>query len=375
MKSILIYSLIIGLIASCAPQAQLTVLRPAKLDTTGIKKVAIGPFEIMMADEVAQTERNGVWEQRPLRLSAEQKQALANQIRAQVTAKLAESGYFDLVYTDEYQKLASTEQLEKTIGAAGFKDQEAQAVISGRVWLQLNQTDGAFPKKQELQFVSGGSQSFALSVEKVIWWPYKSMQGTLALELSLIRAVPTQVLAVSTETREFSHRIGGEPLDAIDSITDGMQNLAEGGSKATESKTIEGSDEVLPSFEQTIAELSGSIATNFVRNVSVTETRIPLSIATGGDARAAMLVQAGAYQMAIDRLQKLTATKPNPEDQYNLGLSFEATGEYGLARLSYREALVQGGENPLYARGLGRIEKLMREKPGLRHQLNEKDKQ
>jgi len=375
MKKLLLYTLLVSLIASCAPQARLSVQRPAELDTTGIKKIAVGPFEIVLVEEVQQTERNGQWDVEPVTLTASQKQALGKQIRAQVIAKLAENPYFELVYTDEFEKLGSAKQMENAIAAAGYKNKEAQAVISGKLWVQLTKTEGANPAKQELEFVSGGSgrDSFAMSVTKVVWWPYKSLRGTLALELKLLRTVPTEVVAVSTETREFSHHIGGEPLGMMDSISSAAQNLTEG-DKEEDKKSIETSSEVLPSFEMTLASLSGSIASDFIRKVSVTTTHLPLSIATGGDPRANMLVQAGAYQMAIDQLQTLTASEPNPDDLYNLGLSFEAIGEYGLARLNYKEALKIDEENPMYAQGLGRIEKITRAKAGLRAQLHDKEK-
>jgi len=371
MKRIITMALFVGLLAGCAPQARLTVQRPAELDTTGIRKIAVGPFEVMMVEELVQSERNGQWQNQPVALSKAEKQALAKQIRAQVIAKLAETPYFELVYTDEFEKLGTSEQMENAIAASGYKNREAQAIISGKLWVQLTKTNGANPKKQDLEFVSGGRRSFAVSVGKVIWWPYKSLKGTLAVELKLLRTVPTEVVAVSTETREFSHRIGGEPLDMMNALTSSAQNFAEG-SDQDKKKSIETSDEVLPSFEMLLSDLSGSVASDFIRKVSVTTTHLPLSIATGGDKRSQMLVQAGAYQMAIDQLQKITATEPNSDDLYNLGLSFEAVGEYGLARLNYKEAFNASPENALYAQGLGRIEKVTRSKAGLRRQLQDK---
>ena len=361
-------------LASCAPQVKLTVLRPAEIETGGITKVAVGPFEVVELSEALETERNGEWTARPLEFGPAEKAALAKQIRAQVIAQLAETPYFELVYTDEFEKLATGAKLEETISAAGYKEKEAQAVIAGRVFVSLTKTDGATPKKVELEFVSGGKRSFDVSVEKIVWWPYKSMRGNLTLELKLIRLVPTEVLSVSTQTRTFAQKIGGAPLDLMDQVKKMAQDFQAGAGDAEEERfsLIEGSSEVLPSFEQTLSSLSGSIATDFVRKIAVTETKVALPLASGGDQRGKFLVQAGAYQMAIRHLQQVTAQDPKPDDLYNLALAFEATGGYGLAQGIYKEALAQAPESSLYAMGLGRIERILREKPSLKRQLNTK---
>ncbi|MDT8447224.1 MAG: hypothetical protein RRB13_10080 [bacterium] len=362
------------LAASCAPQVQLKTLRPAEVDTGGIRRVAVGPFEIMGLNERLQSERNGQWTTQPVQLSAAQKQALSDQIRAQVVARLAATPYYELIYTDEFAALDSDEKLQAVIAAAGYRDRQTQAVISGRVWIELVKTDGAMPKKTEMDFVAGGRSDLSLSVEKMVWWPYKALRGNLTLELKMTQLVPTEVVAASIDTRRYAHRIGGEPLDFLDQIRNVAQDMGEGGGEAEESQfnVIEGSDQVLPSFEQLTGILAASVATDFIRKISVTESRQALSVATGGDQRGKLLVEAGAYGMAIDRLQQVTAQAPQGDDLYNLGLAYEASGEYGLARLTYREALKLQGENPLYAQGLGRIERMLRQKPRLRSQLSDK---
>ena len=94
-----------------------------------------------------------------------------------------------------------------------------------------------------------------------------------------------------------------------------------------------------------------------------------LTIANGDFENSKILIEAGAYNLAIEQLQKTTAENPNPNDLYNLGLCFEAIGDYGLAITTYREAWKREPENLLFAKGLGRIEKLIREKPKLQKQL------
>ena len=64
-----------------------------------------------------------------------------------------------------------------------------------------------------------------------------------------------------------------------------------------------------------------------------------------------------------------TANDPNSEDLYNLGLCFEALGDYGLALLNYRAAHQIDQTNLIYAKGIGRIENLQRQFPQLRSQI------
>lgn len=365
------------LAASCAPQVQLKTLRPAEIDTGGIRRVAVGPFEIAAVEQRLQTERNGDWEVSPINLNAAQKKALSEQIRARVISLLAETPYYELIYTDEFAELQNDERLQEVIAAAGYKSQQTQAVISGRVWIELVKTDGAIPQKTEMDFVAGGKSTLSLSVEKMVWWPYKSARGNLTLQMKMTRLVPTETVAASIATRSYAHRIGGEPLDMIDQLKQSTQNLTEGGGEVEESRfnVIEGSDQVLPSFEQLTGTLAASVATDFIRKISVTETTRPLSVATGGDQRGKLLVEAGAYGMAIERLQQTTANEPQGDDLYNLALAYEASGEYGLARLTYREALRTDGKNPLYAQGLGRVERTLRQNPRLMSQLRDKEAQ
>ena len=129
------------------------------------------------------------------------------------------------------------------------------------------------------------------------------------------------------------------------------------------------SDKVLIPFDQIIAELSRSVAASFVQKVAYTDKIMFYPVANGNLETARILIEEGAYELAIERLQQATASDPNPGDLYNLGLCFEAVGDYGLALNSYREAWNADPENLLYAQGIGRIERLQRESPQLRRQL------
>ena len=94
-----------------------------------------------------------------------------------------------------------------------------------------------------------------------------------------------------------------------------------------------------------------------------------MPIANSDHPNTKILIEAGAYYLAIEQLQQTTAEDPDPNALYNLGLCFEAFGDYGLALTTYRAAWEADSENLLFAQGLGRIERLRRENPQLKRQL------
>jgi tetratricopeptide (TPR) repeat protein len=112
-----------------------------------------------------------------------------------------------------------------------------------------------------------------------------------------------------------------------------------------------------------------SVGADFVRRVSVSQSTVEYPVAEDGDEQARLLILGGAYESALQRLQGQTANDPNSEDLYNLGLCFEALGDYGLALLNYRAAHQIDETNLMYAQGIGRIENLQRQFPQLRSQI------
>ena len=365
-------SALVLMAGGCAPQVKILVQSPAEISTKGIKKIAIGSFEVAMAEQNVQIERNGVWKTKKLAFTREQKAQIAKQVRAKIVNVLGASPYFSLVYTDEFAGLENDAALQTLISAEGYKTRQVDAVINGKLWIQSEKTDGSDIAKADMKYVEGGSQeSLDLSVQKMLWWPYKAMRGNLTLEMKLTRLNPTEIVAVNTETRTFSHRIGGKLEGALDSLALAKANLS--ALSQDKQAKIENSNAVFPSFGQLVSDLATSSATNFVRRVAVTEKWVGYPVATEGDERGRLLIEAGAYEMAIERLQEVTRRKKDTSDLYNLGLAHEAIGEYGLAHTFYTDAWERDKNCLLYAQGLGRLEKTLREYPQVKRQLAEKN--
>jgi tetratricopeptide (TPR) repeat protein len=368
-----LYILLIGafLLTSCA-KATLTVRSPAEINTRDIRNIAVGKFEIGQISLKYKTERNGIWQTHPVLLNEAQQKSISRSVRSRVINLLTATPYFKVVFSDEFEKLENDTALQQLVSVRGYKTQNVDAVISGKLWLEIERTDGVDLSKEGLEYFrpprSRRSLGLNLTVDQVVWWPYKSTRGTLGLEIKMTRLVPAEVVATTFETRTYSQRIGGRSTESFQQIAESLTSVLPT-SKTTETESIEKSADVLPSFEQIIADLALSIASGFVRRVAVTDKTVSYPIADGKFPNSKILIEAGAYDLAIEQLQQATAENPDPNDLYNLGLCFEAVGDYGLAQTSYREAWSAEPENLLFAQGMGRIERLQRENPQLLRQL------
>jgi len=367
-------------VSGCAPKIRLKVVRPAEVSTTGIQKVAIGNFEVVSINRVFKVERDGQWQIKKIGLTPEQEKALSNQIRARVVNLLSTTPYFQLVYTDEFKQLENDAALQKLIAAGGYRTSEINAVINGRIWLDVTRINSSEIDKVDLEYVQGGREnSFNYTVQSLVYWPYKSISGSLALEMKMTRLNPNEIISVTFDTRQASYKLGGKPAGFGDQIASGMQAagqaLASGLQDRNASSGIEESNLVLPNFDQIVADLSESIAAQFARRVSVTQVEVSYAIATGGNKSATLLIEAGAYEKAIEVLNETLARadEKNPDDIYNLGLCYEAIGEFGVALVTYNDAIALDSNNLIYAQGIGRIERMKREKRRIADQLTRKN--
>ena len=293
------------LLTSCAAATLSSVRSPAEINTKEIRKVAVGTFEIGKLAIKFKTERNGVWKTHSVLLNEEQQRTISRSIRSRVINLLTSTPYFKVEFTDEFEKLGNDAALQQLVSVGGYKTQDVDAVISGKFWLEIEKTDGVDLSKESLEYFrpprSRRSLGLNLTVEQVVWWPYKSARGSLALEIKMTRLKPTEVLASTFETRTFAQRIGGRNMESFQKIFQGITTQFTS-SKPEVVDSIENSDQVLPSFEQIIADLAMSIAINFVKRVSLTEKTVSLPIASSNHPNTEILIEAGAHE---------TATKPN----------------------------------------------------------------
>lgn len=369
------------LVSNCAQKVNLSVLTPAEVNTKGIRKVAVGSFELAEVNTIYKLERNGKWTTEEQQLTPAEKDMLSKQIRARVISLLSTTPYFQLVYTDEFKALDADKALQDTMTSVGYKTAGIDAIINGKVWLDVVKIDGVEPGKEELEFQWGGRKgSHNYNVQVLAFWPYKSISGTLALEMKFTRLDPTEVISVTFDTRKYSRKVGGSRVQRQDNImVNRLQTISSTTAKSRRSELkkneIEDSELVLPNFNQLVANMAESIAANFIRRISVSQNTVLYTIAPGGNETAKMLIEAGAYEKAIEILNEIMSksNNKNSDDIYNRGLCFEATGDFGLAEIEYRDAIKADPKNIVYAQGVGRIDRLKRENLRLKEQLSGKN--
>ena len=366
--------LFVLLLTGCVSKVKLEVAQPAKINTSGIQKVVVTQFQVKGIRYRQLVERNGNWTVKEIRLSQSQNQAIARLVRGKIVNFISKSPSFEIVYSDKLSQLDNRKAIQQTVAAGGFRSEQVDAIIEGDIWIDVSNFDGSELDKVSLKYIrrGQGKNDPAYTVNAVAFFPYKSMNGSLGVSLRMIRFEPTELLAVSTDIRSFRHKIGGKPKGLIEQVSDGAnqaQSLAVSTNQdqADDEIEIEESDNALPSFEQVIADMAESVSAQFMKDIAISTKTLNITLASG-DSQVLELMKAGAYEKAIERLNALEQRDAN--DQYNLGLCYEALGEYGLASVAYDEALNLEPTNLTFAKGVGRIERLKRDYRQVRDQLN-----
>ena len=370
------YFILLILLSGCSSQIKLEVSQPAKIDTSGIQRVVVSQLQLQGIRYHQMVERNGKWEVKKNQFSPSQSKAIGRLVRGKIINFIAKSPSFQVVYSDKLSQLNDRQAIQQTIAAGGFRTERVDAIIEGDIWIDVNHFDGSDLDKVPLKYIlrGQGKNDPAYTVDALAFFPYKSMNASLSVSLRMIKIDPTELLAVATDIRSFRHKIGGKPKDLtsqITQVTAQAQDITVTSSQENQGDEIEieESDNALPSFEQVISEMAESVSAQFMKDIAVSTKSINVSMVKS-DSQILDLMKARAYEKAIEKLNALTQRSPN--DQYNLGLCYEALGEYGLASVAYNEALELEPTNLTFAQGVGRIERVKRDYRQVRNQLNTK---
>ena len=362
------------LVSSCSEKTSLQIFQPAEIDTSDIQRIAISVFEIGVVKENIAVERAGDWTKKSAKLTDEERQILSRNIRTRITNQLTKVPFFEVLLTDEFSSLENDAALQQMIATQSYITRDVDAVLSGKIWLTSERLDGVDLQKISLKyFTPADSQQKIpaenLTIQQLVWWPYKQLSGSLIVELKLVRLQPTEIVATDLVHRRFAQRVGGNPVGIVDQAKKDTSSLRDSLEGQNEDQPAVSTLEGLPSLTAIVGEMVASVGADFVRRVSPIQSTVEYPVAEEGDEQARLLILGGAYESALQRLQGLTARDPNSEDLYNLGLCFEALGDYGLALLNYRAAHQMDDTNLVYAQGIGRIENLQRQFPQLRSQI------
>jgi hypothetical protein len=362
------------LLSACSEKTSLQIFRSAEIDTSDIQRIAIGVFKIGVVQEDFATERGGDWTKNSVNLTDEERQILSRNIRAHITNQLTKVPFFEVFLTDEFSRLENDAALQQMIAAQGYTARSVDAVLSGKIWLTSERLDGVDLQKISLRYFTPANSrqnipAEKLTVQQLVWWPFKQLSGSLVVELKLMRLQPTEIVATDLIHRRFAQRVGGSPSGIADQAEKGMNLIQDFLEDQKADQPDASASEILPSLPVMVGEMVASVGADFVRRVSISQSTVEYPVAEDGDEQARLLILGGAYESALQRLQGWTANDPDPADLYNLGLCFEALGDYGLAILNYRAAHQRDETNLTYAQGIGRIENLQRQFPQFRSQM------
>jgi tetratricopeptide (TPR) repeat protein len=97
------------------------------------------------------------------------------------------------------------------------------------------------------------------------------------------------------------------------------------------------------------------IAREFAQKISKTHEIASLELASG-DHQGIILIQGNAYELAINHLENLPQPL-SPANSYNLGLAYEAIGEYTQAAKHYQNGLKREVDNSQLKEALLRVKR------------------
>ena len=107
------------------------------------------------------------------------------------------------------------------IATQSYITRDVDAVLSGKIWLTSERLDGVDLQKISLKyFTPADSQQKIpaenLTIQQLVWWPYKQLSGSLIVELKLVRLQPTEIVATDLIHKRFAQRVGGSPVGIVD---------------------------------------------------------------------------------------------------------------------------------------------------------------
>lgn len=125
-------------------------------------------------------------------------------------------------------------------------------------------------------------------------------------------------------------------------------------------KNVSDSGKLVKSSTNLTFNAVNAAAYDYTKNIIPHKRRITSEILRGGDAVSAKLIEHGAYNQAINRLDKVISESENPdyEDFYNLGLAYEALSELQQA-LDYYNRANDREENQVVQIALRRVRRII----------------
>lgn len=387
--------LIIGLTAtSCAPKISFKIQRPPLQQVVQIKYIEIGKFEIVSGQiEMPKSEKSqlskyaNTREQtlKPAISGFKSKKVESDQITELLRAALVH----DLSLHSPYQLINTTGDKDGYSGVVPNVDEVA--VISGKIkFFEMNIESG-----EDLSYFANIhnkgvrleqsllASAVAMGMESsgsgfVIPTPYIERLAAIEVEIFMIRKSNKEnVFSPQTFRSYYTRKWGGSPktshlpgivrktiLEDFQQDEDSSLSLLSSIDRAGLSFTnpteyfargfnLKQNKDVPQTSLDLKIRLGRDIAKQFVKQISPYHETADLMVQDGNSV-AATLIRGNAYQQAIAFLQNFD--KRTAEDEYNLGLAFEASGEIPMARKHYVLALDRENDNQEFKNAVRRTQ-------------------
>ncbi|MDT8447225.1 MAG: hypothetical protein RRB13_10085 [bacterium] len=363
----------LALLSGCAPDLTIYATKPGKLQLDQIEYLVVEPFE----------DQTGVVIDLPQGLNVKSNAALGPLLRAQVLKGLSSGG--------QYRLLPDHKGLQGVQPALG-----KVAILRAKLaYFEMERQGGdqqfhVFLAKKtntqsvgELLAVTAGS-AIASSAERSgkgfkVAHPYVERAAALQVTFLLVSALDGEPLAAPiTKNLHFHKKWGGTEgssmLDPDLEAAFGVDNLnvedlwAELGQvdDRLRMKTQNPDEYIAKGYHlkedvkvplllsDLRARLSREAAQALTQQISQHQVPFALDL-SGGDGVAINLIKGGAFNEAINRLEALPAPL-DAGDQYNLGVAYEAMGEYAQARRKYGAGLDADPGSSLFKQALQRVQ-------------------
>ena len=374
------------LLTACAPKISFQVERPPIQRVEKIKYIAVGKFQIIPKQiklpKAAESGSSGIFQWADKQLEPTISGFTSNKEQASQIADLVRAALVHELSLHSPYKLINTTG-EKTGYSGALPDAAEVAVLQGKVkysqvliesqealsyFTNIKNKGATLEQSLLASAVSMGAESSGAGFD--VPTPYVEQLAAIEVEFALLRKSDGRdVVPPQTFRTFYARKWGGAP-----ETSHLPRNI-----KTAIVKGYQQDEDLSESFLSRIdrAGLSFTSPTeyfargfNLEQNIQVPQTALDLKIRLGrqvarkyveqispyhetadllvqdGDSVAATLIRGNAYQEAITYLQGLDGRAA--EDEYNLGLAYEASGDIYQAGKHYELALQQETSNQIF---------------------------
>jgi curli biogenesis system outer membrane secretion channel CsgG len=324
--------LLMSCIFSCAaPQVELDVKRPAEVDMSDYRKIAIANF--------CGPKRSG------------------SQAASILTSQLHKTGYFDILERQQMDKIldeqdfaasglvddATAAEIGKILGVQALifgevttysaEDKQGKEKVKKQVWTGEYQTDkdGNIVEEEGLFGTKYKQKKYK---EQFVNEPYVVRSATVAIHFRVVDVNTGHLVAIKSESRSYNKKAAG---------TDQIGKL--------------------PDKQQILRNLTRKVVKTFVPHIApyYTKTTKGFEKGTGASKQAIKMAQSNLWDEALEIFEKEARDNPTPSNYYNLGVCYEALGMYDKAAKQYKKAINLKPKDS-YIKALSDVKKLKKEK-------------